>query len=362
VFIGNGASESLHLRAADDGDAVDVVVTLENGGVACWVTAVTTPIVAPVTPPPCGNYRLDAGEQCDEGFPANGSARSCCSRRCTFRAAGDVCRPSAGACDAADACTGQSAECPDRHAPDTTSCDDGDRCNGIETCQSGRCIAATPLDCRTVDNNPCSYNPCDPQVGCQVAPLGIPGCDPARVREAFVGGPTNECRNGTVAASGDCVVSAGSTTVRIPPNALRVPTAITVAPIDLQGCPACGAGSWSLLDPGPGRIVSCTRLMPEGLTFDVPVTLEFGWNAVACEARFACPRMGVFEEGRMEVRRGTTRLVERCGAASNCPPSATSHACLDPATCCGSATSCGTKDAVCDPGRNTWTLRRVRQF
>ena len=44
-------------------------------------------------------------------------------------------------------------------------CDDGDVCNGAETCQAGVCVSGTNLDCN--DGNPCTDNACDAQLGCQ---------------------------------------------------------------------------------------------------------------------------------------------------------------------------------------------------
>jgi hypothetical protein len=45
------------------------------------------------------------------------------------------------------------------------TCDDGDACNGVETCDPATgCVAGTPLACD--DNDPCTADACDPVVGC----------------------------------------------------------------------------------------------------------------------------------------------------------------------------------------------------
>jgi hypothetical protein len=43
-------------------------------------------------------------------------------------------------------------------------CDDGNVCNGAESCQAGLCVLGTPLRCK--DNDPCTIDSCDPVGGC----------------------------------------------------------------------------------------------------------------------------------------------------------------------------------------------------
>ena len=62
---------------------------------------------------------------------------------------------------AADACVSDS------------ECDDGDVCNGVETCQGGSCAAGTAPDCD--DCNVCTVDSCHPITGCINVPN--PGCD-----------------------------------------------------------------------------------------------------------------------------------------------------------------------------------------
>lgn len=54
-------------------------------------------------------------------------------------------------------------------------CDDGNACNGAETCDPGLgCQAGTPLDCD--DGNACTADSCDAVTGCAHDP--IQGCGP----------------------------------------------------------------------------------------------------------------------------------------------------------------------------------------
>jgi len=43
-------------------------------------------------------------------------------------------------------------------------CDDGEACNGLETCSAGVCQPGTPLDCD--DGDACTEDSCDPVSGC----------------------------------------------------------------------------------------------------------------------------------------------------------------------------------------------------
>jgi hypothetical protein len=105
----------------------------------------------------CGNGTIDScgavSEQCDDG-PANGTARSCCTARCTLRANGDACTDDVF-CNGADAC--QDGKCI-VHAGDP--CAGGPECNNV--CNEGgqNCHADAGVPC-TDDNNSCTDDACD---------------------------------------------------------------------------------------------------------------------------------------------------------------------------------------------------------
>src|SRR5262249_43236774 len=132
-------------------------------------TTTTTPTSTTLPQGTCGDGHLDPGEQCDDG---NKVAGDCCSPTCQFEPsggpctsdnnpctcdvcnatgvgthsagnAGTVCRPAAGACDAAESCTGQSTTCPPDGAatsgtpcrPAAGDCDLAEVCDGTsKTC------------------------------------------------------------------------------------------------------------------------------------------------------------------------------------------------------------------------------------
>lgn len=72
-----------------------------------------------------------------------------------------------------------------------SDCDDGDSCNGEETCAEGVCGAGEDLVC--VDENPCTDDTCSPLTGCVFEPLSGP-CDDG-----------NACTNGDGCIGGSCV-------------------------------------------------------------------------------------------------------------------------------------------------------------
>jgi hypothetical protein len=101
----------------------------------------------------CGNGVLEDGEDCDEGI-ANG-AGSCCTTACRFRSAGATCRASAGPCDLAETCSGDSAACPAdlksgavcRAA--TGACDVAESCDGVHDDCPRDALAVAQVVCRS---------------------------------------------------------------------------------------------------------------------------------------------------------------------------------------------------------------------
>ncbi len=94
----------------------------------------------------------DGTETCQGGSCVSGSPPSCDDHSvCTV----DSCLPGTG--------------CVNDPYANGTSCSDGDKCNGLETCQSGSCVSGSPPSCD--DQNPCTYENCDPSAGCVHSPI-----------------------------------------------------------------------------------------------------------------------------------------------------------------------------------------------
>lgn len=93
-------------------------------------------------------------------------------------------------CDDANVCTADGCDpatgCVHDPVADGLSCSDGDVCNGRETCSAGMCRPGSPLDCD--DDNPCTGDACDPVAGCSHETLadgtacGGGPCGPASCR------------------------------------------------------------------------------------------------------------------------------------------------------------------------------------
>lgn len=77
-------------------------------------------------------------------------------------------------------CNAEKYRCEIRSLADGTSCDDGNKCNGIDVCQSGTCVVGTPVV--VPENNVCATYACDPATG-NVNETLIPDTPPVAVGE-----------------------------------------------------------------------------------------------------------------------------------------------------------------------------------
>lgn len=120
------------------------------------------------------------GNSCEDGNVCNGQ-ESCSAGVCISGVPLD--------CNDTNPCTNDTCDpaagCM-HPADDTNICSDEDACNGEETCQSGVCVAGTPPDCD--DGDVCTHDTCDTVAGCQHAPLGLAVCKSSAVRLNASGG------------------------------------------------------------------------------------------------------------------------------------------------------------------------------
>uniref|UniRef100_R4FJM6 SVMP-Ech-32 n=1 Tax=Echiopsis curta TaxID=529692 RepID=R4FJM6_9SAUR len=131
-----------------------------------------------VTPPVCGNYLVEVGEECDCGSPQDCQDACCnaatcklqhdcdsgeCCEQCKFKKAGAECRAAKDDCDLPESCTGQSAECPtDSFQRNGHPCQNnqGYCYNGTCPLMTNQCIAlmgpgvtVSPDECFTLKQN-----------------------------------------------------------------------------------------------------------------------------------------------------------------------------------------------------------------
>ena len=166
-----------------------------------------------------------------------------------------------------------------------SDCDDGNPCNGLETCVGGICQPGIPLDCD--DANACTVDTCDPLVGCINTPINcddgnactVDTCDPLI---GCISTPIIPCcGNGVPEAGEDC--SNCPADVQCPPDTLciagicEVPSAADFTGPDgvPNGCVdafdlAALLGAWcSDFVPGVPPDPPCESCLPANLFADI---------------------------------------------------------------------------------------------
>ena len=114
------------------------------------------------TPPIC--------EGAADGTPCGGRIQICLDEMCVDSTCGDgfVDTVLGEMCDDANDVAGDGCEttCERSCTPQADTCNDGNPCNGVESCGSAFfCVAGTPPNCN--DNNACTTDTCDPVLVCQ---------------------------------------------------------------------------------------------------------------------------------------------------------------------------------------------------
>jgi hypothetical protein len=105
-------------------------------------------------PEECG-MPCDTGNACETGIYECSTGEAICVRD-SLVSAGTVCRESAGQCDVAEQCDGESPTCPmDAFEPTGVSCSDG-FCDGLGTCSDSctpgaECSTGNPCETGTID-------------------------------------------------------------------------------------------------------------------------------------------------------------------------------------------------------------------
>ena len=165
---------------------------------------------------PCTDDSCDADEGCQH---TNNSGPCDDSNQCTDDdlCLDGICMPGAAVvCDDLNLCTSDGC-LPGQgciHVPNAAPCNDDNACTLADYCNLGECLGGPAYTCE--DNNPCTDDSCDPEVGCQFVPNAA-ACDdgnPCTVDDTCSGGwckggGTADCGDGDVCTNDLCSLAEG---------------------------------------------------------------------------------------------------------------------------------------------------------
>ncbi|MBL8685725.1 MAG: putative metal-binding motif-containing protein [Myxococcales bacterium] len=278
--------------------------------------------------------------RCDDGMFCNGTetcdrARGCvpgappaCDDRVTCTV--DSCNETRRACDnvpngmlcgAGQVCNPMMG-CVTMGCTRNEQCDDGNVCNGSETCSSGVCNAGTPLRCD--DGNRCNgTETCDTRMGCRPGTALV--CDDGQLcngtetcnnATGCVPGTAPNCRDGNVCTNDACDPAG---------NAGRGACVNTPIDADGDGFPAMTVGGMTCTgrdcndgdrtaNPGAMEVCNtrddnCNGMIDEGLTCTMPPANDQCAAAQAITLTTATPTATVMGT----TLNATSQVGSRCG-------------------------------------------------
>ncbi len=349
----SGCSNTPDDTLCDDGDVCNGSETCDadlgcvNGtpldcddGVACTVDACDA-----ITG--CSNTPDDT--LCDDGDVCNGSETCDAERGCVDGTPLDCDDGVPCTVDACDAVTGCS------NTPDDTLCDDGDVCNGIETCDADLgCVNGTPLDCD--DGVACTVDACDPSEGCSNTPNdalcddgdacnGIETCDAER---GCVDGTPPDCDDGVACTVDSCDPVLGCE--HVPDDAVcaddDICTTDTCSPI--LGC------QYTPLDCNDGVDCTVDSCEPAVGCVHTPDDMRCD-DSDACTTDNCDPATGC-EHTLVDCDDGIDCSIDSCDPDSGCIHTPDDALCDDNNLCttdrCDAASGCTYTSVDCDDGNS----------
>lgn len=119
----------------------------------------------------CNHAPIDGGAgSCEDGSAC--TVGDYCDQGECVSGPGPICEDDGNPCTIEDCVLGLG--CTSIEVEDGESCEDGDACTTNDVCRGGKCRAGPPADCN--DNNPCTNDGCDLELGCYNAPR-VGACD-----------------------------------------------------------------------------------------------------------------------------------------------------------------------------------------
>ncbi len=286
-------------------------------------------------------------ESCEPGVGCVSSTRpdtSSCEdgNACTQgdQCMGGVCRPgTAASCDDQNPCTndGCDAQLGCYNAPRAGACDDGTACSSASMCQDGQCRGTVLVDCN--DDNPCTTDSCDPVQGCKNVAVGNGGsCDDG---DACTTGES--CQGGACIASeltqcdddNPCTTSAclpGEGCVQVPRTGSCEDGDRCTGPDTCQSGVCVGGAALSCNDNNPCTTDSCSA--SGGCR-------NLATSGGACDDDDVCTGAGVCALGvcakgpRLSCDDGNPCTADQCDPVQGCVQTPTSGTCDDGDACTG---------------------------
>ncbi|HEY2899382.1 MAG TPA: hypothetical protein VGL59_02315 [Polyangia bacterium] len=306
--------------SCDDGNKCNGIETCSAGGCAPG-TAVTCTAqdrchAAGACDPgtgTCSNPNQPDGTSCDDGNKCNG-IETCKTGAC---AAGTAVTCSAlDRCHAVGACDPGTGTCSNPNQPNGTNCDDGNKCNGIETCQGGSCAAGTAVTCSAMDR--ChTVGACNPSTGTCSNPSQADGtnCDDG-----------NKCNGIETCKSGLCAAG----------------TAVTCTVLDrCHSVGTCAPNTGTCSNPARGDGADCD----DGNKCNGLETCHGGvcsaGTAITCTAKDGCHKLGTCDPASGACSNPLAPDGTSCGNDNKCSGTSACHTGVCTA---GVAISCPAQD------------------
>src|SRR5438094_868931 len=283
---------------------------------------------------------------CDDGNPCNGV---------------ETCDPAAGCqngtqldCNDNLVCTNDLCDpaigCVNAPIPNCCvsngDCDDGDICNGLETCVNNTCVAGTPPDCD--DHNPCTDDTCDAVMACVHTDNTNP-CDdgnPCTVNDACSGG---QCQGGPAGnANTECRAAAGACDVAEVCDGTNV-----ACPTDAKhasGTACTDDGNPCTTDTCDGTSDTCQHPAGNANAVCRPAVGECDVAEVCDGTNAACPADATKQSGTACTDDGNPCTTDTCDGTSNTCQHAAGNAgteCRAAAGVCDVAEACDGTNTAC---------------